>query len=403
MKYKTELVIWTKREKAIIQTIKTKLRSPSHGLDHLTNVASHALVLAKKYKASREIVVAAALLHDLGRNNPKLHGKKSSQYSAFLAEPLLKKVGYSDQDIKLILQIISEHDQPFFISKLLESRILKDADLLDGFGFRGMLRSIYFTSEADQPMTKAVERLNLKMPQRFEGLEFLESKNIAKEQFYLTRLLLSEVDSYKKIYKGKLIVLEGISGTGKETQAKLLAKYLEKCGEKIVIVYHPTLKMKDILKLWRKQKTDDFSEVYLFIADRNEVVQNKILPALMQGKTVISLRNYISSLVYQAKNQSQRDLINYLYSRFEPIPNFVFYFDIQPQAALKRIENRAKKTGEEKGKFEKINLLKQKRIKYVQVLKNFKNVIRIDAEKSIDEIHRNIVDSLLTLWEKKCT
>ncbi|OGK16556.1 dTMP kinase [Candidatus Roizmanbacteria bacterium RIFCSPHIGHO2_01_FULL_39_12c] len=197
------------------------------------------------------------------------------------------------------------------------------------------------------------------------------------------------------------MVFEGISGTGKETQAKLLAEFLQKKGEKPEIVYHPTPEMKNILKLWRQNNNEIFSEVFFFLADRFAMVKNKILPALKSGKTVISLRNPISSLVYQAENQFHLDLINYLYSTFDPLPDIVFWFDIKPEVAYQRIESRTKKTGEEKGKFEKLNLLKANSQKYIKILKEFKNVIRIDAEKSIDEIHQNIVDSLVTVWQKK--
>ena len=48
--------------------------------------------------------------------------------------------------------------------------------------------------------------------------------------------------------KGKLITLEGISGTGKETQAKLLQKFLGGRGIKAEIVYHPSPDLKKIFK-----------------------------------------------------------------------------------------------------------------------------------------------------------
>lgn len=390
---------WTKREKSILQVIRKKLASQSHGLNHLINVSQYVLILSKKYNGNRDILVAAALLHDLGRNKPTLHDQKSIDYSIELAKPILEKTDYTQKEIKLILQIILEHDKPFFSSALLESRILKDADFLDGFGFRGLLRAIYYTAEASQPISKAFERINKKMTERFNGLELSESRNIANEQFYLTRLLLSDHQrSGKKLYKGKLIVFEGISGTGKETQSKLLAEYLNKSGNKTEIVSHPTLELKQILSQWRKYKKDSFSEVFFFIADRYNVIQNKIMPALNQGKIVISLRNYISSLVYQAITQYQHDLIKYLYSTFEPIPDAIFYFDLKAEIALSRIEKRIKETGESKGKFEKIKLLKDKRKKYEHILNKYKNVFRLDASKSIDELHKHIVNSLLDLW-----
>jgi len=398
-------MLWTKREKLILQILKKIPPSFSHGIDHLQNVAQYANALTKKYHGQRDLVVPAALLHDLGRNNPRLHGLESVHLSIRLAKPILKKTGYSPKEIELILQIISDHDQPGLSPKLLESRILKDADFLDGFGIRGILRAVYFTAEAGQPISKAIERLTIRMTARYQSLEFPESKNLAQEQYSLTQLLFSylkfESDLGKKTYKGKFIVLEGISGTGKETQAKLLAEYLRARGQPCEIVYHPTPLMKEILRLWRAEKGDLFAETFFFIADRHNVVQKKLLPALKAGKIVISLRSYISTLVYQAKNPWQQKLIEYLYSVFDPRPDAIFYFDLKPETALARIEKRTKDTGEIKGKFEKLEALKEKLNKYQRALEKFENVITLDAKKSVDEVHKNIVHSLRNLWQKE--
>lgn len=396
---------YTKREHLLIRILKEKNLSPSHGFDHLWNVASYAFELGKIYKANRDVVVAASLVHDLGRNRASLHGKKSALYSVELAVPILKKVGYPHQEIKDITQAVQDHDQPGLSSKLLEARILKDADFLDGFGVRGLLRSVYYTAEAGEPMVKAFERLTKKMANRYLGLEFPESVRIAQEQYNLTKLLMTylkkEVDFKDKIYPGKFIVFEGISGTGKETQAKLLAKYLEEHKQPTKIIYHPTPTLKKILNLWRKEKENLLSEAFFFIGDRLECTRSKILPLLKSGNVVISLRNRISTLVYQVTNTRQEELIDYLYSIFEPVPDVIFYFYLKPETALLRIEKRTKETGEKKGKFERLDLLRKKQNRYERILKNCKNVIKVDATKSIDEIHQYVVNSLLKLWQKK--
>jgi len=398
-------MLWTKREKLILQILKRKTLSPSHGIDHLENVAQHAAALAKRHKGNRDLVVAAALLHDLGRSKPDLHGQESTRYSVELAKPILKKTGYSQKEIGIIVQIILNHDQPALSPSFLEGRVLKDADFLDGFGIRGLLRSIYYTAEAGEPLSKALQRLTKKMTARYQGLEFPENRYLAQEQYNLTKLLFTHLrlgsNFEKKLYKGKLIVFEGISGTGKETQAKLLAKYLRDRGQSCETVFHPTLAMKEIFNLWRKNKGNAFAETFFFIGDRYDSVHKKLLPALKAGKVVVSLRSHISTMVYQAKNRWQQELIEYLYSIFEPLPDVIFYFDLEAEISLLRIEKRTKDIGEIKGKFEKLEVLKEKRKRYQQILKKFRNVVRLDAAKSVDEVHKNIVHSLQNLWQKE--
>lgn len=193
---------------------------------------------------------------------------------------------------------------------------------------------------------------------------------------------------------GKLIVFEGISGTGKETQAKLLEDHLANQGIKSHIVYHPSPELKEILSQWRKTRhIDHVSEAYFLLADRSDRVRQLINPALNRGEWVISLRNSLSALVYQAVTPEERAWIIQEFSRFEPKPDFLFFFDITPEAALTRIMKRHKKTGEPLGKFETPERLAQKRVAYQTVLKSMGH-IRIDASLSIEDIHTQIVASL---------
>ncbi len=191
--------------------------------------------------------------------------------------------------------------------------------------------------------------------------------------------------------RGKLIVFEGVSGTGKETQAKLLQKFLTKKGIISHIVFHPSPELKEILSKWRKDRAiDEVTETYLLLADRSSRVRQDILPALEKGEWVISLRNYVSGLVYQGKTEARRRWIAKEFSRFEPKPDFLFHFDITPKDAMKRILKR----GEPLGKFETPNLLNEKRNNYRKVLKNIPH-ITIDVSSSINEIHRNMLKYIL--------
>lgn len=189
---------------------------------------------------------------------------------------------------------------------------------------------------------------------------------------------------------GKLIVFEGISGTGKETQAKLLHEYLATRGIKSQIVYHPSPELKAILFQWRKTRhIDHVSEAYFLLADRYDRVRQVIKPTLARGEWVICLRNWVSALVYQAKTPEERTWITQEFFRFEPKPDVLFFFDITPDAAMKRIIKRRKETGEPLGHFETKEHLYEKRKKYELILKTISH-IRIDASQSVDIMHHNI-------------
>lgn len=189
---------------------------------------------------------------------------------------------------------------------------------------------------------------------------------------------------------GKLIVFEGISGTGKETQAKLLAQYLEKRGISARIVYHPSPELKAILNQWRRTRNiDHVSETYFLLADRYNRVQQVIKPALAKGEWIISLRSWVSALAYQGKTTSDRQHITKEFGWFEPTPDVLFFFDMTPEEAILRIEKRSRETGEPLGYFETKEHLYKKRKKYELVLKTIPHV-RIDASQSVEIIHRNI-------------
>lgn len=199
------------------------------------------------------------------------------------------------------------------------------------------------------------------------------------------------------ITKGKLIVLEGISGTGKETQAKLLKEYLASKGIVSHIVYHPTLELKEVLSKWRKSRSiDHITEIYLLLADRSDRVRQVIKPALTKGEWVISLRNSLSALVYQAKTAEERAWVTQEFSRFEPKPDYLFFFDITPEAAIARIMKRHEETKEPLGKFETPEFLAQKRNAYLSVLKSIKHT-RIDAHQSIKNISALVKENIILL------
>ena len=109
--------------------------------------------------------------------------------------------------------------------------------------------------------------------------------------------------------QGQYIVIEGNDGTGKTTQLELLAKYLSSLGRRVEVIEEPgsddpaksTPVANYLRQLIKDRQLERSAEINLalFSAARRELWQYKISPALDSGITVLSSRNFISTLAYQ--------------------------------------------------------------------------------------------------------
>ena len=103
--------------------------------------------------------------------------------------------------------------------------------------------------------------------------------------------------------RGYFIVLEGPDGSGKSTQAALLAERLEMDGHRCLVTEQPGgteegRRIREIL-LDPHFQIDPRTELFLFLADRAAHVGKIVQPALEEDKVVISSRYFYSTLVYQ--------------------------------------------------------------------------------------------------------
>lgn len=109
--------------------------------------------------------------------------------------------------------------------------------------------------------------------------------------------------------QGQYIVIEGNDGTGKTTQLELLAKRLSSLGRRVEVIEEPgsddpaksTPVANYLRQLIKDRQLERSAEINLalFSAARRELWQHKISPALDSGATVLSSRNFISTLAYQ--------------------------------------------------------------------------------------------------------
>ncbi len=82
-----------------------------HGMDHCLDVARIAVIMAADdgIDMPRDIIYAAALLHDIGRGEQYEKGTEHEAAGAELAVPILRESGYTDEETALITEAIKQH------------------------------------------------------------------------------------------------------------------------------------------------------------------------------------------------------------------------------------------------------------------------------------------------------
>jgi dTMP kinase len=143
--------------------------------------------------------------------------------------------------------------------------------------------------------------------------------------------------------KGLLIVLEGIDGTGKSTQAASLVGRLRRRGFPVTSSAEPTRGRygREIRRAARRAGSlTPAEELDLFLRDRGEHVDRIIRPALSRGRIVVLDRYYFSTIAYQGAKGLDPEMIRRANERFAPRPDLVFLLDLPARKGLGRIEGR---------------------------------------------------------------
>jgi dTMP kinase len=197
-----------------------------------------------------------------------------------------------------------------------------------------------------------------------------------------------------KLKKGLLIVLEGIDGSGKTTQARLLAGALRRAGLEALSFREPTRGRwgREIRKKARRPDSlTPEEELTLFLKDREEDVARNILPSLRGKKAVILDRYYFSTIAYQGAKGLSRERIRRLNEKFAPRPDLVFVLDVDPARGLGRIEGRPKK----EPLFERENYLARVR----RIFRTFRGrrVIHLDGTRDKKDIAEAIQGQVMRL------
>ena len=200
--------------------------------------------------------------------------------------------------------------------------------------------------------------------------------------------------------KGLFLTFEGPEASGKSSQILLLKKYLKKNNISFINTREPggTKIAESLRKLILKVKSDINieEEILMLMAARSHHINNVILPALEKGKVVISDRFADSTFVYQgyvnkfgiqnAKNLHKNILNNFL-------PDKTFLFELSSKLIISRIKKR-----KSKNKYDKLDKHFHDQVnKGYKIIYNKKRFIKIDASKTINQIHKKIISNINSL------
>lgn len=197
------------------------------------------------------------------------------------------------------------------------------------------------------------------------------------------------------IKKSPFIVFEGIDGSGKSTQLKLLSQKLSENNIKNVCHFEPTDSVigKEIRKILSgEQKVDPRTMALLFAADRIEHITCKggILDNIENGTAVLSDRYYFSSYAYQMVDMPLEWVmdINRVASTIAK-PDFHIFVDVLPEVCLERIKNNRTSIDIFENKA-RLTLARDNFLKIIEKTSATENVIIIDGSKNLQEVSDDI-------------
>jgi len=186
------------------------------------------------------------------------------------------------------------------------------------------------------------------------------------------------------------ISLEGVDGSGKSTQAKLLAEAL---GPETVLIREPggTDAAERIRELLADPalEVDPFAELLLFSAARADLLARVVRPALEAGGTVVADRFADSSVAYQggARGLGTSHVLSLVDQAIDGLwPDVTVYLRLDPETGLARAE------GEDRFEAEGLDLQRAVAEAYEEIAAIASDrVVAVDAEGTVDEVHQRVL------------
>ncbi|MCG2787715.1 MAG: hypothetical protein L6461_21725 [Anaerolineae bacterium] len=365
---------------------------------YFSKILRFASQLNTIYGGDIDIICVAILLGNYGVRFPEF--LKTDDLPSALTNDLLAQIQFPNTKIKLVDKHLTNQRSQDFSPVTLEGQIIHDAVLLASFGASGIVRYAMW-SELSNTDIRAFKNIDEVFHERIGALIFPESIILAEKEnkfLYLFSALLEKESNLEKKLPGKYIILEGNSGVGKNTQAKRLREHLEKNGKKVVIIEEPSESYKKYENFWLANNNNDivddipFFRLFSIIGDRGQQIYQNVYKELALGNIVISVRSFLSMLVYQCENDFDRKKINYIH-QFIPRPDIMIVYDADEKVCLESVVSRCTKLTY----FDKLKSLEKYRPIYLEVAKSsyFDFPIEIvDASGELDDVVQKTIDSV---------
>lgn len=205
---------------------------------------------------------------------------------------------------------------------------------------------------------------------------------------------------------GLFVSIEGSDGSGKTTVVHHITKELEKRNIPVISSREPggiriSEKIRDIILDSENSEMSSATEALLYAASRSQHIDQKIKPALQEGKVVICDRFVDSSLAYQgyARGLGIDEVYSInLFAIKDAIPDLTIFLDINAETAKKRVEAREHLDRLELEKEEFHQKVKQG---YQLICDKFKErIVVIDANRSLEEVVEDVLNLILEKYEK---
>ena len=181
----------------------------SHGMDHIMRVTRLCEIIGKREHAAMDILVPAALLHDIARPLEKEQGIPHETEGAKIAGEYLASITYDPSSIREIKDAIRTHryrsaEKP----RTLEARILSDADKLDAMGAFGIARTFMRAAEYGGSIDDAIFHFHDKLLKLNEHMYTLTGREIAKKRHAVLISFLSNLNEELDILRYKPGIIE---------------------------------------------------------------------------------------------------------------------------------------------------------------------------------------------------
>lgn len=206
--------------------------------------------------------------------------------------------------------------------------------------------------------------------------------------------------------KGYFISIEGTDGSGKTTQIGKIVAYLENKGFSVVLTREPggtpiSEKIRNLLLDEKNNALCDRAEMLLYGAARAQHLQEKILPALAEGKIVLCDRFADSTIAYQGFGRElgmeRVEAVN-REATGGVMPDITIYLDLAPEKGIARKKQEDDHTLD-RLEQEKMEFHQRVYEGYQALWKKYPNRIRrIDADQGTEEVFLQIkteIDGLL--------